>query len=99
MKEKKKKVRKMVSFDSGSSTLRLELCWPPSIGVGSSEVMSFDWDFGRGEVLSFDWAKAAASGILRLGVRASEVLSFDWPVSQCVAKSFDSALLPSSTED
>ena len=48
------KVRKRVSFDPGSSTLRLAFCWPPSIGVGSSQVMSFDWDFGRGEVPSFD---------------------------------------------
>ena len=86
-----------MSFDPGSRNLRLAFCWPPSIGAGNNEVMSFDWalegakscpSIGRRQhqVISFDWSRSATSYILRLWPFCL-VAFFDWAWYLCKMQS------------
>ena len=59
-----------MSFDFGSSTLRLAFCWPSSIGAGNSEV---DLSIGLWQVRSL---------VLRLGFGSSKVIHFDWSLAK-----------------
>ena len=72
------KVRKMSVFRLVGNILRLELCWPPSIGADNSKVTSFDWALAgarscpsigqwQQQVVSFDWGLEVARCILQLG--------------------------------